>query len=57
MIRAGVTEPAVNQPPGAWRFTGSFENGNPRRITGTATCSYTLDGTTYHFAGQWQADH
>jgi hypothetical protein len=37
-------------------FTGSFENGNPRRITGTATCSYVQDGTTYNFAGEWQAD-
>jgi hypothetical protein len=37
-------------------FTGSFEDGNSNRISGTGTCSYALNGTTYHFAGQWQAD-
>jgi hypothetical protein len=37
-------------------YQGSFENGNPNRITGTGTCSYTLNNISYTFTGTWQAD-
>jgi hypothetical protein len=37
-------------------YSGSFENGNPNRITGTATCGYVENGVTYVFAGGWQAN-
>lgn len=37
-------------------FQGSFVDGRNDRMTGTATCSYTLNGKSYSFAGQWQAD-
>jgi hypothetical protein len=36
------------------RYTGTFENGNPSRITGTGSCSYALNGVQYSFSGQWQ---
>ena len=35
---------------------GSFENGNPNRMTGTGTCDYVLNNVSYHFTGTWQAD-
>lgn len=37
-------------------LTGSFENGNPDRMTGTGTCDYTFNNVAYHFTGVWQAD-
>jgi len=37
-------------------FTGSFVAGRSDRITGTATCTYTRNGTDYTFTGGWQAD-
>ncbi|MDZ4862260.1 MAG: hypothetical protein SGJ01_02345 [Gemmatimonadota bacterium] len=37
-------------------YQGSFEDGNPNRITGTAHCAYTRNGVDDSFAGQWQAD-
>ncbi len=37
-------------------YQGSFEHGNPNRITGTGFCTYTVNGTDYHFTGTWQAD-
>lgn len=37
-------------------YSGSFENGNPNRITGTATCGYVENGVTYAFSGGWQAN-
>ena len=37
-------------------YTGTFENGNPNRITGSGRCTYASNGVTYHFAGLWQAD-
>lgn len=38
------------------QFTGSFVPGRNDRMTGTATCSYSANGKTYHFTGGWQAD-
>ncbi len=37
-------------------YTGSFVDGNNKRMTGTASCSYTKDNVLHTFAGQWQAD-
>ncbi len=37
-------------------YTGSFVAGNNKRMTGTATCSYTKDNVLHTFTGQWQAD-
>jgi hypothetical protein len=37
-------------------YQGSFEIGNPNRITGTGTCSYTRNNIGYTFTGTWQAD-
>lgn len=37
-------------------YTGSFVAGSTTRMTGTATCAYTKNGTDYSFSGQWQAD-
>jgi hypothetical protein len=37
-------------------YTGSFEHGNPNRMTGTGTCSYTFNNIAYSFTGTWQAD-
>ncbi len=36
-------------------YSGTFVEGRNDRITGTATCSYSKDGTDYLFTGQWQA--
>ena len=38
------------------QYSGSFENGNPNRITGTATCGYVENGINYAFSGGWQAN-
>jgi hypothetical protein len=37
-------------------YQGTFENGNPNRMTGSAVCRYELDGISYTFQGLWQAD-
>ena len=37
-------------------YEGSFEPGNPNRITGSGRCNYQVNGQTYTFAGLWQAD-
>lgn len=37
-------------------YMGTFENGNPNRITGSGVCSYLLNGTSFTFRGLWQAD-
>lgn len=37
-------------------YQGTFERGNPNRITGTGRCSYQFNGVNYTFAGLWQAD-
>jgi len=37
-------------------YTGSFENGNPNRITGTATCAYVDNGVSFAFTGGWLAN-
>jgi hypothetical protein len=36
-------------------YQGSFVDGRSDRITGTASCSYARNGTTYNYSGQWQA--
>jgi hypothetical protein len=36
-------------------YSGTFAEGRNDRITGTATCAYSRDGTDYLFTGQWQA--
>jgi hypothetical protein len=38
------------------QYSGGFENGNPNRITGTATCGYVENGIAYSFSGGWQAN-
>ena len=37
------------------RYQGTFEAGNNRAVSGTATCTYVLNGVTYNFSGEWQA--
>jgi len=37
-------------------YTGSFEHGNPNRITGTANCAYVDNGVSFAFTGGWQAN-
>lgn len=37
-------------------YMGTFQNGDPNRITGSGVCTYLLNGTSYTFRGLWQAD-
>jgi hypothetical protein len=51
-----VTGLSVRFQAGVCAYEGSFEGGNPDRMTGTAVCRYDLAGTAYTFRGRWQAD-
>jgi hypothetical protein len=56
-VREGLlTGLTVRFQAGVCEYEGSFEDGNPDRLTGTAVCRYALEGTDYTFRGAWQAD-
>jgi hypothetical protein len=38
-------------------YQGTFAPGSRTRMTGTATCSFTSNGTSYDFTGGWQVDN
>ena len=37
-------------------YQGGFDHGNPDKLVGNATCTYTRQGVVYHFAGTWGAN-
>jgi hypothetical protein len=55
VVNGRVSGTSVSFDRDICHYTGAFASGNPNKIDGQATCSYTRLGTTYTFTGTWGA--